>query len=463
MTTAAESLTKFNWTPQPAAQKVLDNIIDGFLAQCPGAAHLSARMKHETATRFFDWIDSIHLTNAPDMAAKLREVGFTRRPQHGAPECYVHEGAIFPTVVLHALSVTRVWIKVDWVADFLAAWDLHDADVIGEPFTPLRACRAFAGNHAELWVVERHGFRGFDPPAFNATRSVAAMKHLEVFRRRNRDLPDDAQSYSHTHRLFEAAAAEIGRDWACDLFFFAEREFWLRRNRAAQVQKSRQDRLGLGWANHDHHTYRCSRETFREHVAILEAMGFVCRESFYAGAEAGWGAQVMEHPVCGLTTFNDVDMSPEELLGDFAHNGFPGVADQLGTVGLWCALHGQAMLQAGMHHLECQFDHHSLVEQLEREAHIHTMTPFTTFPHLRQAFTYGEQWKVSERRVGHLLASGLITREQAEHFLHEGALGSHLENLERNDGFKGFNQQGVSDIIARTDPRASRTHVAAAH
>ena len=33
------------------------------------------------------------------------------------------------------------------------------------------------------------------------------------------------------------------------------------------------------------------------------------------------------------------------------------------------------------------------------------------------------------------------------------ALGSHLENLERNDGFKGFNQQGVSDIIARTDPR----------
>ena len=29
----------------------------------------------------------------------------------------------------------------------------------------------------------------------------------------------------------------------------------------------------------------------------------------------------------------------------------------------------------------------------------------------------------------------------------------HAKNLERNDGYKGFNQKGVSEIIARTDPR----------
>ena len=34
-----------------------------------------------------------------------------------------------------------------------------------------------------------------------------------------------------------------------------------------------------------------------------------------------------------------------------------------------------------------------------------------------------------------------------------GAVGSHLENLERNDGFKGFNQTGVTEIIKETDPR----------
>jgi len=36
----------------------------------------------------------------------------------------------------------------------------------------------------------------------------------------------------------------------------------------------------------------------------------------------------------------------------------------------------------------------------------------------------------------------------------EGALGSHLENLQRRGGFKGFNQKSVSAIIQATDPRA---------
>jgi hypothetical protein len=35
----------------------------------------------------------------------------------------------------------------------------------------------------------------------------------------------------------------------------------------------------------------------------------------------------------------------------------------------------------------------------------------------------------------------------------EGAVGSHLEVIQRGEGFKGFNQQTVSDIIRRTDPR----------
>ena len=37
--------------------------------------------------------------------------------------------------------------------------------------------------------------------------------------------------------------------------------------------------------------------------------------------------------------------------------------------------------------------------------------------------------------------------------LREGTIGSHLENLERREGFKGFNQQAVSAIISATDPR----------
>ena len=106
----------------------------------------------------------------------------------------------------------------------------------------------------------------------------------------------------------------------------------------------------------------------------------------------------MEQPVCGIITFNDVDLSSEELMGDFSHDGL-APREKLGTVGLWCALHGEAILQAGMHHLEAQFDWQALVEQLEQNAHIRTMAPFTTFKYLRQAFTEGETWQVSEKRL----------------------------------------------------------------
>jgi hypothetical protein len=181
-------------------------------------------------------------------------------------------------------------------------------------------------------------------------------------------------------------------------------------------------------------------------------MGFVCRERFYAGREAGWGAQVMEQHNAGIVTFNDVDLSPDELMNDFAHEPL-AERKELGTVGLWCGLHGESFLQAGMHHLECQFDFEALRQQLEAEAGVKTMKPFTDYPYLRQAFTEGERWKVAEDRIATLLKKGQITQEQARQFRESGAIGSHLENLERNEGFKGFNQKGVSEIIAATDPR----------
>ena len=106
-----------------------------------------------------------------------------------------------------------------------------------------------------------------------------------------------------------------------------------------------------------------------------------------------------------------------------------------------------------MHHLECQFDFDGFKQQLEASAGVKTMKPFTNFPYLRQAFTEGEIWPVRPQRIEKLLAAGQITAAQADQFRQHGALGSHLENLERNEGFKGFNQTGISEIIHRTDPR----------
>ena len=105
-----------------------------------------------------------------------------------------------------------------------------------------------------------------------------------------------------------------------------------------------------------------------------------------------------------------------------------------------------------MHHLEARFNFDSLRRQLEL-CGVQMMKPFSDFEFLRQAFTEGERWPVSRGRLEKLLAQQLITRAQFDQFLEHGAVGSHLENLQRHGGFKGFNQKSVSAIIAATDPR----------
>ncbi len=450
-TTGLAALTQFTWEPQPAAQGLVNDLVETLLTRCPEAERLSNRMLRESGTRFIDWVDSIEAPRTPELRDRLRATGWVSRPMAGAPDCWINERGIFPRVALSDGPVLKVGIKVESVGDFVQAHRLFSSPVIGEALGQFRATRACRGDDAEVWAIERHGWLGFSPPVFDPVKAAMAEAHRDRLRRRRRDFPEDELGVRLLHQLLDESIADIGRDWTCDIFFRCEREHWQRRNRAAQVQWARQDRLGLGWANHDHHTYRSSRDNFPSLVATWEKLGFVARERFYAGHEAGWGAQVMEHPVTGITTFNDVDLSPEELMADFSHAPL-APRRELGTVGLWCALHGDSVLQAGMHHLEATFDFDVLVEQLDR-AEVRTMAPFTAFAWLRQAFTEGERWPVAEERLQRLLERGLVTPAQAAVFRHEGALGSHLENLERNDGFKGFNQQGVSDIIARTDPR----------
>ena len=64
-----------------------------------------------------------------------------------------------------------------------------------------------------------------------------------------------------------------------------------------------------------------------------------------------------------------------------------------------------------------------------------------------------------ERCFIHATAESL---QQFDQFIKEGALGSHLENLQRHGGFKGFNQKSVSVVIAATDPRKQHFQLAPA-
>ncbi|QEG41781.1 hypothetical protein [Roseimaritima ulvae] len=442
----------FSWQTQPQAAQQVRQSAMGFCDEIAFLADLAAAMQGKTGTRWTDWIDHFQLRDESLLREQLRAVGFVCDAD-GTATRWWHPGGLFPQYRLVANQRPHLAIKVESVADFLAAHDL-DSPIDGTPLAALRTATVAEGPRSLLRVVERHGCRKHSCPQPTADQVLAILRHQEAFRLRRRDFADPLDGFAHARRLIENAHADIETDRTCDLFFAAERQYWQQRNRAAQIQKARQDTLGLGWANHDHHTYRSSREYFAELIAVLESLGFVCRERFYGGAEAGWGAQVLEQAATGIVIFADVDLSPTEVTGDFAHDGLQQQTE-LGTVGLWCKLHGEAFLQAGMHHLECQFDFDAARRQLAAEG-IETMAPFTDFTYLKQAFTVGERWPIGAPRIDRLLATGQITAPQAAEFRERGAIGSHLEILERNQGYKGFNQTGISEIIRDTDPRRAQ-------
>jgi hypothetical protein len=443
------TLQDFRWSTQPQAAAWVAGASQHVREQLPLAETIKGRLLHDAGVRFDDMIDTIILGDDRERLSAALAAGWV----HAANDVYTHPGGVFPQIAIdRQLPQGRIAIdlKVESIEDFLAAWKLN-RDIKGEPgMRWRRACIEKKHDVAALGVVQRLGWRGLWSDADRLEPGLVA-KVLEQFRARQRDFGDDKAGFAHIEGLIDSAITAVGRDAACQLFFTAEREYWMSRNGAARAQYRRQQQVGIGWANHDHHTYRSSRCHFTRLVGLWEKLGLSCRERFYAGKQAGWGAQVMENPITGIVTFNDVDLSPDELLADFAHEPLAR-RQELGTVGLWCALHGEAILQAGMHHLEAQFDFEALREQLAGEG-VQTMKPFTDLPHLRQAFTEGERWRVAESRVARLLEEKLITPEQSAQFRSQGAIGSHLENLERNGGFKGFNQAGVSEIIAATDPR----------
>lgn len=411
-------------------------------------------MREETGTDFFEWVD--HVVLPLNEEQNLREAGFAIDELVETPKgesAYEYPRATLPRVLVRRgpeQSPSVIALRPEFVADFMARHNLA-GEPEGEPCSGYRRVVIAGENGTRLEAVERGAYRGFVPTPLTPPDLRAIVKARELWQTRKRHFANDAEGFRLANQTLDRVLGLVGRDLACQYFFEAERAYWESRNRAAQVQKRRQDLLGLGWGNHDHHTFRCSREHFVELVEFLLKLGFTKRERYYAGAEAGWGAQIMEQPVTRIVVFADVDLMPDETEIDFSTTRV-SPAPRLGTVGLWVGLHGESFLEAGMHHLEARFDFEVLRGQLQT-CGIQTMKPFSDFNFLRQAFTEGERWPVRRERAERLLKTGLLTRDQFDRFLKDGALGSHLENLQRHGGFKGFNQKSVSVVIAATDPR----------
>ncbi len=431
------------WTVQPTAEAALGRWLRAALAANEAAAAFAARLHADAGVRLRDIVD--HLTIAGE--ARLREAEATGWGE-AEPGVWRNPSGMFPPLV--AGDTDAVWLRVELVEAFAAA-NAPGSIISGERHAPLRLTFAFPGPF-NVGAIERNGHPGFAALPHDGGEIRRARVHHNAFRARRRQFDSVPQGLAHTERLVDAAVADLGPHRACDLWLKAEREYWLSRCPAGRVQAARQDAAGIGWANIDHHTYDGSRAHFAATVRILEKLGYEVRELLYAGELAGWGSQVLEQPVIGSTIFADVDLAPEELAIDFAHAPLPELPRHR-RAGLLSALLGKLILEAGLNHVAALYDQKTLRAQLN-ERGLAMMAPFTDWPHLYQELTHGDWAAVDPARVDALEAAGHIDAHEAERLRLEGSIVTHLENIERNDGFKGFNRDGIDSVLRKLDPRA---------
>ncbi len=440
-----------NWSLFAEAKAFLSGLVDDFMREHNRAAEMASTIEWGTAARFLDWIDHLVIPQDSVDEAELQYLGFAEdseaETQYGA-RCVRHMGSVLFPVLLRPGNLTELAIKVQELDDFKDR-HMRTAEIIGDPFAKYRWLDVTREHNKLPTAVECRGYSGF---AMQDAYDIDAYKTtLDALRTRNRVFHTDGEGISATHDLVAAQLDDLQTDRVTDAWFRAEWEYYTSHNKAANIVKERQDQLGLGWANHDHQAYRCSREQFPKVVSILELLGLKRRETYSAGDQAGWGAQVMENPVRPFVVFCDVDMADDEQEFDLATEGFEPL-DEMGSIGLWVGLHGESMLQAGLHHLAIRVNFERAIQDLDTRE-ISCMPPFSDLDFLRQSFTVAERWAVEQERAVELLEGKFIGQEDFEAFGSVGATGSHLEPVERNDGFKGFNQDSVSAIITNTDPR----------
>lgn len=446
-----EQESGFYWERHAEAEKACLDLLDDCKGQNAVLERFEEKLIQQTSSRLLYWVDHFILRDSKQAREKFEGLGFVRQ-QDTAHEAFYHPGALLPRIVLSRNSSgpdRGVALRVESIADFLQANGFR-TEIEGGQLSPFRRASVGTESGVSLMVVERRGTGDFEPVYPKEAFLQTYLEAVEAWQKRPRTGGNEEVIFQEIFGIADRLIQQLGPDMAAHIVCLCERSYWLSRNFTARVQQGRQDTLGLGLANHDHHTFRSSRRNFSRLVSLFIRLGFKNRERFYAGAEAGWGAQVMENPTAGLTLFLDVDLAPDEMATEFTRE--LKERDQLGTVGLWCALHGDSILGAGMHHLAAQFDFERLIADLSRYG-IEYMAPFSNFPYLKQAFSLAERWEVDPARVGKLVQDKAITGEQSERFLAQGAVGSHLEDIDRREGYKGFNRKNVSAIIRETDPR----------
>ncbi|MBN1551780.1 hypothetical protein JW979_09940 [bacterium] len=422
---------------------------------------LAESIEIRTAAAFFDWIDHFSVGPHSPRIRDLENLGFSSvMNDDTATTLRNTESTLPPVLILDGKpdEWTGLAIRVDAVSNFLMANSLS-VPIEGSIAHCYR--RSFLLNESDLsvWIVERRGYGGFDVNSSAEINPKTLWEAIETWKTRPRQIADSDRGVNAALTLADEFSEVLGKHMAAWVVITCEVERWMTRNRAGSRQHHLNQMFGLGFANIDHVTFRSSRKYFPFLIKLFEKLGFESRERFYAGDQAGWGAQVMEDPVMGKALFLDVDLNPDEIDMDFLSETFDE-RNVCGTVGLWCELHGDSILDAGLHHVALRMRFNDAMGLLAAEG-IPSMAPFSLFPYLKQVFTFGEMWSVPESRITALTTQGIIHAGQEKRFKVSGAVGSHLEIIQRRGGFKGFNQTTVSNIIRDTDPRDIGTGIGA--
>lgn len=412
-----------DWQPHAEAANHIHRVVHRVLESVPLASHVAARIDSALGVRLVDLVDHVVLPQSDAARNELLNLGFCHRPRPGAPNAFTHDAALLPSVILSPGNQTRLAIRVDSLADFLTAWNLGpDRTISGAPGSPFRVAQIAESGQSEFAAVERHGYRGLVPPPVDPAKILCARIHAESFLRRPRTTPAESDQLTTLAALVETTISDIGQDWACEIFFAAERDNWRRRCTAARAEHAAREETGIGWSDRDSHAYFCSAKTFVPLVTIMERLGLHRRE-WIAAPDQGWDVVVMEQPVADIVALIHTDSRSQERAQS------PGTTPPTspGPIESWCAAHGESPLGAGLQRLACRSA--MLHGRASAEPPIHRCGPLLAdLPFFKSAIATHDSLSAKPRGLS-------------------SAAANLLERVERNDGYRGFNRDAIGAIV----------------
>ena len=219
-TAAAAAGAGFDWPLAFEAERLLRQRLETFLQHNRAAGVLARRMREETGTDFFEWMD--HLTLAAEDEKPLRDAGFVadaveapageivlKHPRATLPRVLVGKGA--------GRNPAVITLRPEFAADFAAAHSLA-GPVEGDPFGRLRRVVVSEEDGTRLEAVERNGYAGFVAAPLPAAQLKKIIRAKDLWRTRPRQAASERAGFAAANAALDEMLGAVGPDLACQFF-----------------------------------------------------------------------------------------------------------------------------------------------------------------------------------------------------------------------------------------------------